>query len=91
MRKNNPRLKGVVDEFVKSHMAGTSFGNTLMRRRIQACAGAGRIAVTAALTQQRPRLLNGNAGSAAVNRAATSGLTLALTPIELAVVCRIYR
>ena len=29
MRKNNPKLKEVVDEFVKSHMAGTSFGNTL--------------------------------------------------------------
>ena len=35
MRKNNPRLKEVVDEFVKSHMAGTSFGNTLMRRYLQ--------------------------------------------------------
>jgi membrane-bound lytic murein transglycosylase MltF len=35
MRKNNPRLKGVIDEFVKSHMAGTSFGNTLMRRYLQ--------------------------------------------------------
>ena len=35
MRRNNPRLKAVVDEFVKSHMAGTSFGNTLMRRYLQ--------------------------------------------------------
>ena len=35
MRKNNPKLKEVVDEFVKTHMAGTSFGNTLMRRYLQ--------------------------------------------------------
>ena len=35
MRKNNPKLKEVVDEFTKSHMAGTSFGNTLMRRYLQ--------------------------------------------------------
>ena len=35
MRKNNPKLKAVVDEFTKSHMAGTSFGNTLMRRYLQ--------------------------------------------------------
>ena len=35
MRKNNPKLKGLADEFVKSHMAGTSFGNTLMRRYLQ--------------------------------------------------------
>ena len=35
MRKNNPKLKEVVDEFVKGHMAGTSFGNTLMRRYLQ--------------------------------------------------------
>jgi membrane-bound lytic murein transglycosylase MltF len=35
MRKNNPRLKEVVDEFVKGHGAGTSFGNTLMRRYLQ--------------------------------------------------------
>jgi membrane-bound lytic murein transglycosylase MltF len=35
MRKNNPKLKAVVDEFAKSHMAGTSFGNTLMRRYLQ--------------------------------------------------------
>ena len=35
MRKNNLKLKEVVDEFVKTHMAGTSFGNTLMRRYLQ--------------------------------------------------------
>ncbi len=35
MRKNNPKLKAVVDEFAKTHMAGTSFGNTLMRRYLQ--------------------------------------------------------
>ena len=35
MRKNNPKLKAVVDEFTRSHMAGTSFGNTLMRRYLQ--------------------------------------------------------
>ena len=32
MRKNNPQLKQLVDEFVKGHAAGTSFGNTLLRR-----------------------------------------------------------
>ena len=35
MRKNNPKLKVVVDQFTSSHMAGTSFGNTLMRRYLQ--------------------------------------------------------
>ena len=35
MRKNNPKLKALVDEWVKTHAAGTSFGNTLMRRYIQ--------------------------------------------------------
>jgi membrane-bound lytic murein transglycosylase MltF len=35
MRKNNPKLKAVVDEFTRTHMAGTSFGNTLMRRYLQ--------------------------------------------------------
>jgi membrane-bound lytic murein transglycosylase MltF len=35
MRKNNPRLKQVVDEFVDSHAAGTSFGNTLIRRYLK--------------------------------------------------------
>jgi membrane-bound lytic murein transglycosylase MltF len=32
MRKNNPQLKQLVDEYVKGHAAGTSFGNTLLRR-----------------------------------------------------------
>jgi membrane-bound lytic murein transglycosylase MltF len=35
VRKNNPKFKELVDEFVKSHAAGTSFGNTLMRRYLQ--------------------------------------------------------
>jgi len=35
MRKNNPKLKELVDEWVKTHAAGTSFGNTLIRRYIQ--------------------------------------------------------
>jgi membrane-bound lytic murein transglycosylase MltF len=35
MRKNNPQFKQVVDEFVESHAAGTSFGNTLLRRYLQ--------------------------------------------------------
>ncbi len=35
MRKNNPKLKALVDEWVKTHAAGTSFGNTLMRRYLQ--------------------------------------------------------
>src|SRR5271167_2464144 len=35
VRKNNPKLKEFVDEFVKTHAAGTSFGNTLMRRYLQ--------------------------------------------------------
>jgi membrane-bound lytic murein transglycosylase MltF len=35
MRKNNPKLKQVLDEFVKEHGAGTSFGNTLLRRYLQ--------------------------------------------------------
>jgi membrane-bound lytic murein transglycosylase MltF len=35
MRKNNPQLKQLVDEFVTSHAAGTSFGNTLLRRYLQ--------------------------------------------------------
>jgi len=35
MRKNNPQLKQLVDEFVKGHAAGTSFGNTLLRRYLQ--------------------------------------------------------
>jgi membrane-bound lytic murein transglycosylase MltF len=35
VRKNNPKFKGLVDEFVKTHAAGTSFGNTLMRRYLE--------------------------------------------------------
>ncbi len=35
MRKNNPQLKALVDEFVSTHAAGTSFGNTLLRRYLQ--------------------------------------------------------
>ena len=35
MRKENPRLKQLVDEFVSAHAAGTSFGNTLVRRYLQ--------------------------------------------------------
>ena len=35
MRKSNPQLKQMVDEFIASHAAGTSFGNTLLRRYLQ--------------------------------------------------------
>lgn len=35
MRKNNPQLEQLVDEFVESHAVGTSFGNTLLRRYLQ--------------------------------------------------------
>lgn len=35
MRKNNPELKKVLDEFVETHREGTSFGNTLLRRYLQ--------------------------------------------------------
>jgi membrane-bound lytic murein transglycosylase MltF len=35
MRKNNPQLKQVVDEFIASHAVGTSFGNTVLRRYLQ--------------------------------------------------------
>ena len=35
MRKNNPQLKQLVDEFVSTHAVGTSFGNTLLRRYLQ--------------------------------------------------------
>ncbi len=35
MRKDNPRLKQLVDEFVESHAVGTSFGNTLLRRYLE--------------------------------------------------------
>ncbi len=32
MRKENPKFKELLDEFVKTHAAGTSFGNTEIRR-----------------------------------------------------------
>src|SRR5271165_4667049 len=35
MRKNNPQLKQLVDQFVAAHAVGTSFGNTLLRRYLQ--------------------------------------------------------
>ncbi len=35
MRKNNPQLKQLVDEFISSHAVGSSFGNTLLRRYLQ--------------------------------------------------------
>lgn len=35
MRKDDPKLKVLVDEFVKTHGLGTSFGNTLLRRYLQ--------------------------------------------------------
>ncbi len=35
MRRNNPQLKQLIDEFAQSHAAGTSFGNTLLRRYLQ--------------------------------------------------------
>jgi membrane-bound lytic murein transglycosylase MltF len=35
MRKNNPQLKELLDEFVKTRAAGTSFGNPLVRRYLQ--------------------------------------------------------
>ncbi len=35
MRKNNPKFEQLVDEFVKTHAMGTSFGNTLWRRYLQ--------------------------------------------------------
>jgi membrane-bound lytic murein transglycosylase MltF len=35
MRKENPQLKQLVDEFVKTHAMGTAFGNTLWRRYLQ--------------------------------------------------------
>jgi membrane-bound lytic murein transglycosylase MltF len=35
VRKDNPQLKQVLDEFIASHAAGTSFGNTLLRRYLQ--------------------------------------------------------
>jgi membrane-bound lytic murein transglycosylase MltF len=35
MRKNNPKLKQLADEFVSKHGVGTSFGNTLLRRYLK--------------------------------------------------------
>ncbi len=35
MRKNNPQFQQLVDEFVKTHAMGTSFGNTLWRRYLR--------------------------------------------------------
>lgn len=35
MRKNNPQLKQLADEFISTHGVGTSFGNTLLRRYLQ--------------------------------------------------------
>jgi membrane-bound lytic murein transglycosylase MltF len=35
MRKDNPQLVALVDEFVQGHREGTSFGNTLLRRYLQ--------------------------------------------------------
>src|SRR5271169_1312689 len=34
-RKDSPQLRQLLDEFVKSHQQGTSFGNTLLRRYLQ--------------------------------------------------------
>jgi membrane-bound lytic murein transglycosylase MltF len=34
-RKDSPKLAAVINEFVKSHRAGTSFGNTLLRRYLR--------------------------------------------------------
>jgi membrane-bound lytic murein transglycosylase MltF len=35
VRKDNPKFKELVDEFVRTHAAGTSFGNTLIRRFLE--------------------------------------------------------
>ena len=35
MRKNTAHLKQLLDEFLKNHGAGTTFGNTLLRRYLQ--------------------------------------------------------
>jgi len=35
MRKTNPQLKQLVDEFIASHSVGSSFGNALLRRYLQ--------------------------------------------------------
>ncbi len=35
VRKDNPQLKALLDEFIKTRAAGTSFGNTVLRRYLQ--------------------------------------------------------
>jgi membrane-bound lytic murein transglycosylase MltF len=35
MRRNSPQLKQLLDEFVKTHGAGTEFGNTVLRRYLR--------------------------------------------------------
>ncbi|HEX8896734.1 MAG TPA: transporter substrate-binding domain-containing protein [Terriglobales bacterium] len=35
VRKDNPQLKQMLDEYMASHAVGTSFGNTLVRRYLQ--------------------------------------------------------
>lgn len=35
MRKNNPQLKKLVDDFAAKHAVGTSFGSKLVRRYLQ--------------------------------------------------------
>jgi len=35
VRKNNPELKNLLDEFIEKHGEGTTFGNTLLRRYLQ--------------------------------------------------------
>ncbi len=35
VRKDNPQLKQLLDDFLASHAVGTSFGNTLVRRYLQ--------------------------------------------------------
>ena len=35
VRKDNPQLKQLLDEFIATHAVGTSFGNTLVRRYLQ--------------------------------------------------------
>jgi len=34
IRKNTPALKGMVNSFIKTHRAGTAFGNTMLRRYV---------------------------------------------------------
>jgi len=35
MRKNSPQLKQLLDEFVKDHRVGTTFGNTMLQRYLK--------------------------------------------------------